>query len=189
MPQAIPMVLMAAGTAVSAYGQLQQGRDMRRQAEGQARVHQADSLQGAYDARQNEAVARHHEKSQLYEATESIRRIRREGREQKAGVTASLARRGLDLGSTSLEGILGSVRQTAESEAAGRLWSASQGGQESRMQARGFSLSADRTFALGTVRAAHMRRSGRDAQRSATIGAFGTALSGAAQTWSMRPGD
>lgn len=193
MPPVIPIIMAAmpyiaaAGAAVSAYGMHKQGQDQRKAANVQARIEQADGVQGAYDARQNVAIAEHNEQLDSYQATESIRQSRSETEAGKSQVIGKLARSGLDLGSKSIDGLLSSISQESEANLAMDLFSSSQRQKEMRLQGGAFSLSGERSFVMGGVRADATRAAGRSAARAGNISALGTGLSGMASAASMRP--
>lgn len=185
---AIPMVLMAVGTVISAAGAVKQGRDQRKQMEAQARETQSNALDQVYDANYNQSVAEHNEKEALLMAATERSRIRRKGKAQAAGVTAQLQRQGLEIGAVSFDDVLSATAMESEQASADASYKAYQQGVGFRSQAAGFKRRGARAFTIGQVRAKQLRKAGARAETSGYFSAAGTLASGLGQAASMGGG-
>lgn len=183
MPAAIPMIVMIAGTAMSAAAAVQQGREQRKQAEHAAKVERFNATQAQYDAAINESIIDANEKSMYMDTEEQAARTLSARKEQFAGQLVRLSASGLDVGSTSLEDIL-SVESAFRSTQTRDLYhQAHRQASGMRAERRGVGSRAKQTFALGMYQSDQLRLAGRNAQSGANLRAAGTVIGGLGQTF------
>lgn len=155
IPAGVYYGLMAAGTAASAYGTIQQGRAQRREADYNAKVEENNAISAGYAAiQEQEAAAR--EANQIRDT-----RLRALSTQRSAAAHAGLAISG------SVIDVMGDSALEAEKEIQmslyrGRVSSYNQGQQASNLR----------------TRAKLTRMAGRNASRSATLQGVGTLIGG-----------
>ena len=145
------MILMAAGTAVSAYGQYQSGQAQKAAANYNARVQEAQAIQQDMENREN------------------IRRERKAGQ----GLLSSQRQK---LGASGVVIQTGSPLETL-GRTAGEL----------ELRAQDAARAGRSNLQYGLSQAQMTKWEGKQAAKAATIGAAGTLLQGAAQTYNMKP--
>lgn len=176
--QAVPMILMAVGSAVSTYGMVQQGKNAEAQAEAQADLMRNNALQNKYDAQFNESAARANEKAALYEGESQQDQMSRAQKREKATAKTTLAGQGLDIGSISFKDTLHAVALDHGFQRSAQRYQTAIGGQDLRAQGLGFQRRGQRAFAIGQFEASATRAAGRNQRSAANISAAGNFASG-----------
>ena len=177
--QAIPMILMAVGTTVSAVGIIQQGKEQKRQADFAARQQEIQAQEEVYagnvaatNARQGEADAF----AQWDDAQRQRNRVMGASR-------AAAAKSGLTM-SGSILNVEEDTAITFQRESSAQLNSSLNQAGNYRAESRGLFLSSRNSLAS----AANSRAAGRAAKSNSYLSAAGTLMSGYGMAMSMGSG-
>lgn len=176
--------MIAAGSAligggVSAYAANEQGKAAQDQARYQAGVTRSNAMQAQFDARTATQTREVEAESARLEGAETRRRLQVKSRRAAASLKANLARRGIELGSISLEDSLRSFNQINSNQLLASDYDTALKTRSLRHSIRGIGHSADRALTFGRNQSQMLLASGSNQRRSAGISAIGQGLSGA----------